>query len=184
MYLAIAAYCEANNFPGAAKWMRMQAREEQEHALKIYEYVFDRGEWVKSQAIAQPPAEHKNLLVIFEQASAHEQKVAGMINSLYAAAAKENDFAMMSMLKWFVDEQVEEERNASRAVEMLKVAGNHIPAAMMLDARLGTRAESSSPPFPCTRTTPAARRRPPVWVHDIVASTCPRLGRRAAPSSQ
>jgi ferritin len=47
----------------------------------------------------------------------------------------------MSMLKWFIDEQVEEERNASQVVEMLKLAGNHIPAVMMLDGRLGARPE-------------------------------------------
>jgi ferritin len=141
MYLAMAAYCEASNFPGAAKWMRMQAGEEQEHAMKFYDYVFDRGGRVTLQAIAQPPADFKGLLDIFEQAYAHEQKVTGMINSLYAASAKENDYATMSMLKWFIDEQVEEERNASQVVEMLKLAGNHIPAVMMLDGRLGTRAE-------------------------------------------
>jgi len=141
MYLAMAAYCEGNNFPGAAKWMRMQSGEEQEHAMKLYDYVFDRGGRVTLQAIAQPPADYKSLLDIFEQAYSHEQKVTGMINNLYAAAAKENDYATMSMLKWFIDEQVEEERNASQVVEMLKLAGNHIPAVMMLDGRLGARAE-------------------------------------------
>jgi ferritin len=141
MYLAMSAYCEASNFPGAAKWMAMQAKEEQGHAMKLFEYLFERGGRVTLQAIAQPPAEYKGLLDIFEQAYAHEQKVTAMIGNIYALAAKENDYATTSMLKWFIDEQVEEERNASQIVEMLKLAGNHIPAVMMLDGRLGARAE-------------------------------------------
>ncbi len=141
MYLAMSAYCEASNFPGAAKWMAMQAKEEQSHAMKFYEYLFERGGRVTLQAIAQPPAEYKGLLDVFEQAYAHEQKVTAMIGNIYALAAKESDYATTSMLKWFVDEQVEEERNASQIAEMLKLAGNHIPAVMMLDSRLGARAE-------------------------------------------
>ncbi len=141
LYLAMSAYCEANNFPGAAKWMAMQAKEEQEHGMKFYAYLFDRGGRVTLQSIPQPPAEFKGLLDIFEQSYAHEQKVTAMIDNIYALAAKENDYATVSMLKWFVDEQVEEEKNAFQIAAMLKLAGNHIPAVMMIDGRLGARAE-------------------------------------------
>jgi ferritin len=33
-YLSMAAYCESENLPGFAQWMRAQAREETEHAMK------------------------------------------------------------------------------------------------------------------------------------------------------
>lgn len=43
LYLSMAAYFESENLPGFASWMKKQAGEEQEHALKFFEYLNDRG---------------------------------------------------------------------------------------------------------------------------------------------
>jgi ferritin len=138
-YLSMAAYLESANLLGAAHWMRLQAREEQEHAMKFFEHIHDRGGRVTLQAIDQPPTEFAGLLDVFEKTLEHEQKVTGLINDLYRLAVKEDDYASQIFLQWFVDEQVEEEKNASQIVEQIKMIGDHKGSLFMLDGHLGRR---------------------------------------------
>jgi ferritin len=140
LYLSMAAYFQDKNMNGFAHWMKAQSGEEQEHGLKFFEYIFDRGEKVTLQAITAPPADWANPLDLFEQVLRHEQKVTSLIHSIYAAAVKENDYPTQVMLHWFIDEQVEEEKNAAEIVEYLKMAGDAPGALMMLDRQLGARA--------------------------------------------
>jgi ferritin len=139
LYLAMAAYCEASNLPGSAKWMRVQSQEELTHAMKLYEHMVDRGGRVMLQAIPQPPAEYKSALDVFEKVLAHEQLVTASIHKLYALAVKENDYPAQVTLQWFVTEQVEEEKNATQVVEQLKAVGESKTSLMLLDRHLGKR---------------------------------------------
>ena len=139
LYLAMSAYFEAKNLPGFAHWMRLQAEEEQEHALKFFDFVNDRGARVVLQAIDQPPVEWESPLAVFEQTLEHEQKVTGLINQLYELALEENDYPTQVMLQWFIDEQVEEEKNATEIVETLRLAGEKGQALIMMDRALARR---------------------------------------------
>ena len=139
IYLSMAAYFDSVNLPGAAHWMRAQYQEEVEHAMKFYDFIYDRGGRVLLQAIGQPPAEFASALDVFEKALAHEQKVTGHINYLYALAVAEKDYASQTFLQWFIDEQVEEENSAGDIVETLKMIGDKGHAMFMLDRHLGQR---------------------------------------------
>jgi len=140
LYLAMAAYFEAKNLPGFANWMKVQSGEEYEHGMKFYEYLYDRGEVVTLQAIAAPPAEWESPAEVFDQVFKHEQKVTSLINTIYAAALKENDYPTQVMLHWFINEQVEEEKNAQQIVDQLDLIGGSTQGLMMLDHALGARA--------------------------------------------
>ena len=124
LYLSMSAHFDANNLTGFAHWMRIQAGEEQEHAMKFYDFIYDRGGKVTLQAIDQPPTEFKSPKDIFAAALEHEKKVTARIDLIYDLAVQDNDHASQSFLKWFVDEQVEEEKNATQILEMLKMAGD------------------------------------------------------------
>jgi ferritin len=139
LYLSMAAYYEALNLPGFAHWMRLQAEEENEHAMKFFDYINDRQGRVTLMAIDAPPIEFDSPLAVFKMAYEHEQKVTGLINALYQLAIEENDFASQSMLKWFIDEQVEEEKSALDIVEQLEMIGDHKMGVFMLDRELGQR---------------------------------------------
>lgn len=139
IYLAMSAYFEAENLPGAAHWMRHQAEEEQEHAMKIFDFVNDRGGRVALQAIGEPAAVYSSPLAVFEAAYAHEQKVTKSIHDLYALAVKEGDYPTQVMLQWFIDEQVEEEKNASAIVAQLHMVGDSPAALFMIDRQLAAR---------------------------------------------
>lgn len=139
LYLSMSAYCEARNFPGFASWLRKQSEEELVHAMKLFDYMTDRGGRVILESIDQPPSEFGTLLEVFEDVLEHEREVSGMINNLYDMAVNMNDHATAVALHWFIDEQVEEEKSAEDVVEQLKLAGDSGAALLILDRELGSR---------------------------------------------
>ena len=138
-YLSMAAYCESENLPGFAKWMRAQSREETEHAMKFYDFILERSGRVVLHGIEGPVVEFGSPLEVFQQALEHERKVTAMINDLYGLSARESDYASQTFLQWFVTEQVEEEKNAGDVVETLKMIGDKSEALFLLDRELGLR---------------------------------------------
>ena len=139
LYLSMAACFESTNMQGMAKWMKVQAKEEEGHAMKFFDYIVDRGGRVKLAAIEAPESEWASPLAAFEAAYAHEQKVTGMIGELVKMAKDEGDAATGIFLQWFVTEQVEEEKNADEIVQKLRMVKEAMPALLMLDAVLGKR---------------------------------------------
>jgi ferritin len=139
LYLSMSAYSESVNLSGIAAWLRVQWQEELSHALKLFDYVVERGGRVTLQAIDRPQADYKSPLEIFRQVLAHEQKVTSLINQLYATAVKEIDYATQVELQWFISEQVEEEKNVTEIVEQVKMIGESGPSMLMLDRQLGAR---------------------------------------------
>ncbi|MBN2146307.1 MAG: ferritin [Anaerolineales bacterium] len=141
LYLSMSSHFEEAGLPGFATWMRMQAAEEQEHAMKFYDHIHDRGGSVKLLVIDEPPAQFGTPTQVFEQVLEHEQKVTALINKIYASAVKESDFASQVFLNWFIEEQVEEEKNASDILGTLKLIGDKSNSIYQLDHQLGKREE-------------------------------------------
>jgi ferritin len=138
-YLAIAAHFETENYEGFAKWMRMQAKEETEHAMKLFDYLVERGERISLGAIPQPKQDYGTPLEAFRTALSHERKVTGQINAIYEAAMESKDHPTVVMLQWFIEEQVEEENLTGTAVDQLERAGDNKAALLFLDSRFGAR---------------------------------------------
>ena len=143
LYLSMSAYLEEANFRGMAQWMRVQSEEETTHGMKIYDYIIERGGRVTLTQIDSPKTEWSSPLEVFEEAYAHEQKVTALINGLVDVATEEKDHATRNFLGWFVDEQVEEEANASEIVEHLLRVGEKGVGLYMIDQKLGQRAPAA-----------------------------------------
>ena len=139
LYLAMAAYCEAQNLPGFAHWFRLQSEEERSHALKFFTHVVDRGGRATVGEVAAPPADFGSALGAFERALVQEREVTGMIDDLFATAVEQRDYASQVFLQWFVEEQVEEEKQASDAVQSLAAIGGAPASLLLLDRELGSR---------------------------------------------
>jgi ferritin len=101
--------------------------------------VFDRNGVVTLKAIAQPATKFKTPLNIFKQVLEHEQKVTALINKLFELAVKEKDYAAQTFLQWFVNEQVEEEKNAIDIINLLEMIGDSPVSLIMADRQLGAR---------------------------------------------
>lgn len=139
LYLSMAAYFESINLGGFAHWMRKQAKEEQGHAMKIFDFLRDRGVVVILQAIPEPPNSFSSPKQVFEETLKHEQKVTELIDKLYALSNQGGDNASAVFLQWFITEQVEEEKNATTILEQLKIIKPDSPALFMLDRALAQR---------------------------------------------
>ncbi len=139
LYLSMAAYFENKNLPGFAKWLHIQTDEERAHGMKLYQHLVDRGGRVLLAAIAAPATEWESNLAAFKEVQAHEAKVTALINNLYELALKEKDYPMQVLLQWFINEQVEEEKNAADIVQQLELIDAHGTAVLMLDHQLGKR---------------------------------------------
>ena len=139
LYLSMAAYFEDKSLPGFASWMRVQADEEREHAMKFYDFILERGGKVQLKAIDAPKTEWNSTMEVVEEVAAHEAKVTASINDLYELALKEKDYPTQVMLQWFITEQVEEEKNAAEIVASLKMIEARETAVLQLDHRLSKR---------------------------------------------
>ncbi len=139
LYLSMESYFKSLNLNGFANWMRVQTQEEVAHAMKIYDFINERGGRITLKAIEGPQTEWDSPLAIFEAVYVHEQKVTGLINNLVDLAIKEKDHATNTFLQWFVNEQVEEESSADEVVQQLKMMENAPGGMFMLDRELGQR---------------------------------------------
>ncbi|HNX33627.1 MAG TPA: ferritin [Kiritimatiellia bacterium] len=139
LYLAMASDAMEKGFKGAANWFSIQFKEEQEHALRFAKYLQSQNVKVELAALAAPKTEWKDLLDMFKDALAHEKKVTAWICEINDLVVAEKDYATQNMLKWFIDEQVEEEANATDAIWMLEMSAGSKGALFMADKTLGKR---------------------------------------------
>jgi ferritin len=139
LYLSMAAYFDSADLGGFANWMQVQFQEELSHGMKFFNHISERGGKVDLKAIEGPPTEWESPLVVFEATLEHEQKVTGLINELVFLAREEKDNATEIFLQWFVNEQVEEEDNASTILGQLKLIKDSPQALFMMDKEMGQR---------------------------------------------
>ena len=141
LYLSMSAYFESLTLGGLAKWLRIQFGEEQEHALKFYDYVLERGGEVELKAIAKPETKWASPLAAFKEVQAHEQKVTSLIHKLYETALEDKDYASQVLLQWYINEQVEEEKNAAEIVTKLERIEARDSTLLIIDHSLGKRGD-------------------------------------------
>ena len=141
LYLSMAAFFASKNLAGFSKWMHVQAGEEREHAMKLYEHLEDRGGRVLLKAIAAPKTEWTSNVEVFKEAAAHEAMITASIHALYETALQEKDYPAQVLLQWFISEQVEEEKNAADILADLGLIEERGTAVLMLDKQLGKRSD-------------------------------------------
>jgi ferritin len=139
MYLSMAAYFEEMGLSGFSNWMKVQYQEESAHALKFFNYITERGGKVVLKAVAQVPVDFSGIVDVFEQTLRHENQVTEKINNLMNIAVSASDHATQSFLKWFIDEQVEEEANVERILATLKLINGEGNGVFMMDREMSQR---------------------------------------------
>ncbi|MCE4620634.1 MAG: ferritin [Desulfurococcales archaeon] len=139
LYLSMASYFDEKGLGGFSQWMKIQAKEELEHAMKIYDYIYSREGRVVLEEIKAPPREWSTVSEVFKQALEHERNVTRSIHQLVDLARSLNDKATEVFLSWFVEEQVEEEKQFSEILQLLELAGETPQSLLLLNAKLGER---------------------------------------------
>ena len=141
-YLGIATWFASQNLPGFAHWMNVQSAEERTHALKFIGIVEDRGGRVELEAVGRPQSDFRTAKDAIATALKLEQATTALINALYSLAVEEKDYATQSALKWFVDEQVEEEKSVGEVLAKMQMAGDSKGTLLMLDHQAAKRGKS------------------------------------------
>jgi ferritin len=139
LYLSMSAYFFNKGLPGFGNWMFIQYQEELTHCNKFFKYVNDRGGKVTLKAIDAVPVDFDGIIEVFEKTLTHEQHVTALINRIADVAVSESDHATQSFLKWFVDEQVEEEANAAEILDSLKLISGQGNGIFLLDREMRQR---------------------------------------------
>lgn len=144
-YLAMSAYAESRSLAGCAHWMRAQSEEERLHALKIFDFIHDRDGQARLAALPEPAGSFGSVLEMFEAALAHERKVTASINRIYSLAVQENDYPTQVLFQWFINEQVEEEKQLTQIIDQLRLVGAEGVGLFMIDRELaGRQAEAAA----------------------------------------
>jgi len=139
LYLSMSAYFQKIGLAGFANWMKVQYKEELSHALKIFDFIHERNGQVVLTPIDGVPTEFDGVIDVFEKTLEHEQKVTALIDKLVDTAVEASDHATQSFLKWFVDEQVEEEANVNELLDNLKLINGQGNGLFMLNRELQAR---------------------------------------------
>lgn len=143
LYLSMSAHFAKEGKNGFANWFKVQALEEQDHAMKIFDYILARGGQVVISPIKEVPQSWSSPIDAFKAALAHEKLVTTMINNIVGLANEEKDYATLSMLTWFVDEQVEEEATAQDLIDSLEMIKDNGFGIYTLDRELKSRSYTS-----------------------------------------
>ncbi|MFA9556792.1 ferritin [Evansella sp. AB-rgal1] len=138
-YLATAAYCSSESLDGFANFFLAQAEEERFHAMKFYNFINDMGEKAVVAGMPSPNNDFDSVLDAFEKSFKHEKEVTKRIYKLADMALDEREHATMTFLKWFIEEQVEEEASFDNIIQKLKRIENDSNAFYMLESELGKR---------------------------------------------
>lgn len=139
LYLAMNQYFENETMAGMANWMYQQFLEEQFHAMKMVKYLNSRGVKVELQAIERPTINWTSMVSVFDDVLDHEKSITASINKIQSLSVQEEDFATMNFLQWFIDEQIEEEENATNILKQLQLIGDNGYGLLMLDKELAVR---------------------------------------------
>ena len=142
LYLAMSAHCDAKSFKGFASWLKVQAGEETAHAMKLIDFLLDRGGRLELKPIPAPQTEFGTITQVFEQTLAHEQGITAKISALFELARAEKDYASEITLQWYVSEQVEEEATVGQIVDHLHAIGEQRGGIWYLDSKMGKRGQA------------------------------------------
>lgn len=151
LYLAMAGYVKNKGLDGFSNWFVVQSKEEMDHAMGFFNFLLDRNGKVDLFAVSKPPSVFGSYQNLFKEVLKHEEFITKKIGELYELAAKEKDYVFKSFVKWYLDEQVEEEATARAYIDKLKIAKDS-SALLMIDQELGQRVYTSLSPNVSSQT--------------------------------
>jgi ferritin len=140
LYMAMSAHMSDDGYNGIAKWFMVQYHEEMFHSMKFYQYLIDQGAKPVVEQIEKPVIKAKSIKEFFEAALEHEKFVTASIRELLELAISEKDYATENLVRWYIDEQAEEEKNAVEILRNLELLGDSKQGLFMLNIELGKRA--------------------------------------------
>lgn len=136
LYLSMATWCDNQGLKGCYDFLRRQSDEERMHMLKIFEYLADVDGYALTPGIKEPPRQFENVQTLFRLVYEHEQKVTQSINKLITLANQEDDYATLTFLQWYVNEQREEEALMRTVLDRIRLIGDGPQSLYFIDKEM------------------------------------------------
>ena len=133
-YLHIAAFFDAMSLTNFAKFFFMQAQEENEHAMKMLNFILETGSPLQIPAIPQQKADFASAEEAVGAALEWEKEVTNQIYHLMDIAVADKDYISQRFLDWFITEQLEEISSMNTLLDKVKMAGEK--GLLMLDGHV------------------------------------------------
>ena len=141
-YVAIGAHYAAETFPQLAVFFYRQAEEEREHAMKMVNYLIDRGAQPDIGQVEAPRQAFSDHVEPIALALEQERSVTVRISELFGIARETNDYVSEQFIQWFLEEQVEEEASMG---DLLAVAERTRSVPMLLEEYLARETPGERP---------------------------------------
>ncbi len=141
LYLSMSAHLKELGLNGFASWTKLQAKEEVEHGLKIFDYLINCDSFVTLKQIRTPEFEFNGIISIFNHIYEHEQCITNAIMNIAQKAEEENDRTTLNFVDWFIAEQIEEEENVKNIIKRLELFGEDKVALYLMDKELAERVD-------------------------------------------
>jgi len=140
LYMTMSAEMSKQGYTGIAKWLMVQYHEEMFHAMKFYKYLIEQGAKPAVPAIKEAQVKSGiGIKELFTEVLKHEKTVTASIRELLELASAEKDYATENVVRWYIDEQVEEEKNAEEILQNIELLGENKQGLFMLNIELGKR---------------------------------------------
>lgn len=139
LYLSMSAHMRELGLCGFANWLKLQAKEEVEHGLKILDYLLERSSYVTLKQIRTPDFEFKGILSVFQTLYEHERSITASIMTIAKIAEEECDRQTLSFIDWFIEEQTAEEEQVKNIIKRLEIFGEDKVALYLMDKELNER---------------------------------------------
>lgn len=140
LYLSMSAHLKELGLNGFASWTKLQAKEEVEHGLKIFDYIINQDSFVTLKQIKTPDFEFQGIISIFNRILEHEKCITSAVMTVAEKAEEENDRSTLNFMEWFIAEQIEEEEAVKNIIKRLELFGDDKVALYLMDKELGERA--------------------------------------------
>ena len=137
VYLAMQGYVAELGLAGFENWLAVQYQEELAHSQKFMKFISERNGRINITGFETPRNEYTSILEVFEVALEHEYEVTRRINEIMTLAHAVKDYATISFMQWFIDEQVEEEDNFGTVIDKIKLVKD--AGLYLLDQEMATR---------------------------------------------
>jgi ferritin len=141
-YVAIGAHYAAETFPQLSEFFYKQAEEEREHAMKMVNYLIDRGAQPDIGQVEAPRQSFADHVEPITLALEQERTVTVRISELFSIARETHDYLSEQFMQWFLEEQVEEEASMG---DLLAVAERTRGVPMLLEEYLARETPGDRP---------------------------------------
>ncbi len=135
-YLSMSAWCYSHGLNGCGDFFKKQSGEERHHMLRIFDYVVDAGGHPLSPEVKSVERTFEGLRDILIKALDQEISITNSFNQITDHCHKVKDYQTAKFLHWFLEEQLEEEQQARRCIEIYDLIGTEDGGLYRIDKEI------------------------------------------------